>query len=76
MSSVLQNVCIILQKAISNIVFLNKIRHEKTNQELSYHLNPITSIVKDYDNDQYDLYFYGFYDKTILDDNRKIVTIE
>lgn len=34
------------------------------------------SVVKDYNNDQFDLYFYGFYDKTILDDNRKIVTIE
>ncbi|GBM61625.1 hypothetical protein AVEN_122244-1 [Araneus ventricosus] len=73
-SAALQDVGIISESNFSNIVDRNKIRREKAKARTTLFSQ---SVIKDYDHDQFGLYFDGRKDRTLsMEDNRRKFIIE
>ncbi|GBO23825.1 hypothetical protein AVEN_80260-1 [Araneus ventricosus] len=73
-SAAFQDVGIISKSNVSNVVDRNKIRLERTKGRTTLSSQ---SVIKDYDHDQFGLYFDGRKDRTLsMEDNRRKVIIE
>ncbi|GBN37508.1 hypothetical protein AVEN_252639-1 [Araneus ventricosus] len=74
LSAALQDVAIISESNVLNVVDRNKIRRKRTKARTTLSFQ---SIIKDYDHDQFGLYFDGRKDRTLsMEDNRRKVRIE
>ncbi|GBM34173.1 hypothetical protein AVEN_228643-1 [Araneus ventricosus] len=72
-SAALQDVGIISESNVLNVVDKNKIRRGRTKARTTI----LSQIIKDYDHDQFGLYFDGRKDRTLsMEDNRRKVVIE
>ncbi|GBM23759.1 hypothetical protein AVEN_271122-1 [Araneus ventricosus] len=72
-SAALQDVDIISESNVLNVVDRNKIRRERTKARTTL----LSQVIKDYDHDQFGLYFDGRKDRTLsMEDNRRKVIIE
>ncbi|GBN03895.1 hypothetical protein AVEN_176882-1 [Araneus ventricosus] len=72
-SAALQDVGIISESNVLNVVDRNKIRRGRTKARTTL----LSQVIKDYDHDQFGLYFYGRKDRTLsMEDNRRKVIIE
>ncbi|GBM66988.1 hypothetical protein AVEN_111009-1 [Araneus ventricosus] len=72
-SAALQGVGIISENNVLNVVDRNKIRRERTKARTTL----LSQVIKDYDHDQFGLYFDGRKDRTLsMEDNRRKVIIE
>ncbi|GBM88709.1 hypothetical protein AVEN_204005-1 [Araneus ventricosus] len=73
-SAALQDVGIISESNVLNVVDRNKIQRERTKVRSTLLSQ---SVIKEYDHDQFGLYFDGRKDRTLsMEDNRKKVIIE
>ncbi|GBN40734.1 hypothetical protein AVEN_219053-1 [Araneus ventricosus] len=73
MSAVLQDVGIISESNVLNVVDRNKIRCRRRKARTTL----LSQVIKDYDQDQFGLYFDGRKDRTLsLEDNRRKVIVE
>ncbi|GBN06735.1 hypothetical protein AVEN_214987-1, partial [Araneus ventricosus] len=72
-SAALQDVCIISESNVLNVVDRNKIRRGRTKASTTL----LSQVIKDYDQDQFGLYFDGRKDRALsMEDNRRKVIIE
>ncbi|GBM95506.1 hypothetical protein AVEN_114885-1, partial [Araneus ventricosus] len=72
-SAALQDVGIISESNVLNVVDRNKIRLARTKARTTV----LFQVIKDYDHDQFGLYFDGRKDRTLsIEDNRRKVIIE
>ncbi|GBO24241.1 hypothetical protein AVEN_212735-1, partial [Araneus ventricosus] len=72
-SAALQDVGIISESNVLNVVDRNKIRRGRTKARTTL----LSQVIKDYDHDQFGLYFDGRKDRTLsMEDNRSKVIIE
>ncbi|GBO28662.1 hypothetical protein AVEN_274982-1 [Araneus ventricosus] len=72
-SAALQDVGIISESNVLNVVDRNKIRHGRTKTRTTL----LSQVLKDYEHDQFGLYFDGRKDRTLsMEDNRRKVIIE
>ncbi|GBL78208.1 hypothetical protein AVEN_42774-1 [Araneus ventricosus] len=72
-SAALQDVSIISENNVLNVVDRNKIRRRRTKARTTL----LSQVIKDYDHDQFGLYFDGRKDRTLsMKDNRRKVIIE
>ncbi|GBM25867.1 hypothetical protein AVEN_151341-1 [Araneus ventricosus] len=72
-SAALQDVSIISESNVLNVVDRNKIRRERTKARTTL----LSQVIKDYDHDQFSLYFDGRKDRTLsMEDNRRKDIIE
>ncbi|GBM58936.1 hypothetical protein AVEN_58797-1 [Araneus ventricosus] len=72
-SAALQDVGIISESNILNVVDRNKIRRGRTKARTTL----LSQVIKDYDHDQFGLYFDGRKDRTLsMEDNRRKVIIK
>ncbi|GBM65090.1 hypothetical protein AVEN_262583-1 [Araneus ventricosus] len=72
MSAALQDVGIISRSNVLNVVDRNKIRRGRTKARTTL----LSQVIKDYDHDQFGLYFDGRKDRTLsMEDNRRKVII-
>ncbi|GBM73276.1 hypothetical protein AVEN_158151-1 [Araneus ventricosus] len=72
-SAALQDVGIISESNVLNVVDRNKIRRGRTKTRTTL----LSQVIKDYDHDQFGLYFDGRKERTLsLEDNRRKVKIE
>ncbi|GBN35177.1 hypothetical protein AVEN_164176-1 [Araneus ventricosus] len=73
LSAALQDVGIISESNVLNVVDRNKIRLGRTKARTTL----LSQVIKDYDHDQFGLYFYGRKYRTLsMEDNRRKVIIE
>ncbi|GBO18962.1 hypothetical protein AVEN_141743-1 [Araneus ventricosus] len=72
-SAALQDVGIISESNVLNVVERNKIRRGRTKARTTL----LSKVIKDYDHDQFGLYFNGRKDRTLsMEDNRRKVIME
>ncbi|GBN91367.1 hypothetical protein AVEN_129185-1, partial [Araneus ventricosus] len=72
-SAALEDVGVISESNVLNVVDRNKIRRGRTKARTTL----LSQVIKDYDHDQFGLYFDGRKDRTLsMEDNRRKVTIE
>ncbi|GBO26648.1 hypothetical protein AVEN_132349-1 [Araneus ventricosus] len=72
-SAALQDVRIISESNVLNVIDRNKIRCGRTKARTTL----LSQVIKDYDHNQFGIYFYGRKDRTLsMEDNRRKVIIE
>ncbi|GBL86267.1 hypothetical protein AVEN_131994-1 [Araneus ventricosus] len=72
-STALQDVTFISESNVLNVVDRNKIRRGRTKARTTL----LSQVIKDYDHNQFGLYFDGRKDRTLsIEDNRRIIIIE